>query len=35
VQEVRMEKADRLSRRLYLKVGVENNNKNQNLIEEK
>jgi len=29
-----MEKADRLSRRLDWKVGVENNNNNQTLIKE-
>jgi len=32
VPEVRMGKVDRLSRRLYLKMGVENNNENQKLI---
>jgi len=30
-----MEKVDRLSKRPDWKVGVENNNKNQNLIREK
>ena len=33
--EVRMEKVDGLSRRPYLKVGVENNNENQKLIKKK
>ena len=32
---VRIEKADGLSKRLDLTVGVENNNKNQKLIKEK
>ena len=32
VPEVRMEKVDRLSRRLDLKIGTENNNENQKLI---
>ena len=32
IPEVRMEKANRLSKRLNLKVRVENNNKNQKLI---
>ena len=31
---VRIKKTDRLSRRLDLKVGMENNNKNQKLIKE-
>jgi len=31
---VKIEKADRLSRRLDLTVGVENNNENQKLIKE-
>jgi len=31
---IRMEKVDSLSRRLDLKVGVENNNENQKLIKE-
>jgi len=34
VLEVRIEKTDRLSRRLDLTVGVENNNENQKLIKE-
>jgi len=32
VPEARMEKADGLSKRPYWKVGIENDNKNQNLI---
>jgi len=32
VPEVRMGKANRLSRKPYLKVGIENNNENQKLI---
>lgn len=35
VPGVKMEKTDRLSRRLDLKVGVEKNNKNQKLIKKK
>jgi len=32
--EMRIEKADRLSKRSDLKVGVENDNENQKLVEE-
>ena len=35
ILEIRMEKANRLSRRLDLKMRIENDNKNQKLIKEK
>ena len=35
ILEIKIEKADKLSKRLDCKVGVENNNENQKLIKER